>query len=305
MTYVFIIAFSRYSRYVIELKEVQEFIFSQCSKLSTDEVEISKSRGLVLAGTVISNDDIPPFPNTAMDGYTVRALDTVNAPVELKVVGTLPAGKVPDFKVGPDEAVRIMTGAVIPEGADSVVMVEKTREAERDNFVVVEESVKDGNFIRQSGEDFVKGTELFASGTLIGAAHIGVFATIGLEEVTVFKRPVVGVMSTGDELVQGATRLEPGQIRDSNRVLTDYMWDWQRARKHGRVSSGNGRRQSYRHLPMVRMTNTFLEGGNEDPQEIIEDTEYGIYVAQLGGGQVNTATACSAGACPLPFCVST
>ena len=73
-------------------------------------------------------------------------------------------------------------------------------------------------------------------------------------------------------------------------VLTDYMWDWQRARKHGRVSSGNGRRQSYRHLPMVRMTNTFLEGGNEDPQEIIEDTEYGIYVAQLGGGQVNTAT---------------
>ena len=153
-------------------------------------------------------DSIPPFPNTAMDGYAVRALDTVNAPVELKVVGTLPAGKVPDFKVGPDEAVRIMTGAVIPEGADSVVMVEKTREAERDNFVVVEESVKDGNFIRQPGEDFVKGTELFASGTLIGAAHIGVFATIGLEEVTVFKRPVVGVMSTGDELVQGATRLE-------------------------------------------------------------------------------------------------
>ena len=210
---------------MIELKEVQEFIFSQCSKLSTDEVEISKSRGLVLAGTVISNDDIPPFPNTAMDGYAVRALDTVNAPVELKVVGTLPAGKVPDFKVGPDEAVRIMTGAVIPEGADSVVMVEKTREAERDNFVVVEESVKDGNFIRQPGEDFVKGTELFASGTLIGAAHIGVFATIGLEEVTVFKRPVVGVMSTGDELVQGATRLEPGQIRDSNRHSVKALLD--------------------------------------------------------------------------------
>ena len=104
-------------------------------------------------------------------------------------------------------------------------MVEKTREAERDNFVVVEESVKDGNFIRQSGEDFVKGTELFASGTLIGAAHIGVFATIGLEEVTVFKRPVVGVMSTGDELVQGATRLEPGQIRDSNRHSVKALLD--------------------------------------------------------------------------------
>ena len=123
----------------------------------------------------------------------------------------------PDLEVGPDEAVRIMTGAVIPEGADSVVMVEKTKEAENGDSVIVEESIKNGNFIRQPGEDFVKGSELFTSGTLIGAAHIGVFATIGLEKVTVFKRPIVGVMSTGDELVQGSSQLKPGQIRDSNR----------------------------------------------------------------------------------------
>ena len=108
---------------MIELEEAQEFVFGQCLKLSADEVEISKSRGLVLAKTVISNDDIPPFPNTAMDGYAVRAVDTELAPVELNVIGTLPAGKVPDFKVGPGQAVRIMTGAVIPEGADCVVMV--------------------------------------------------------------------------------------------------------------------------------------------------------------------------------------
>jgi len=202
---------------VIELEEAREFIFSQCLKLSTDKVEISKSRGLVLAETVISNDDVPPFPNTAMDGYAVRAVDTESAPVKLKVIGTLPAGKVPDLKVGSDEAVRIMTGAVIPEGADSVVMVEKTKEAENGDSVIVEESIKNGNFIRQPGEDFVKGSELFTSGTLIGAAHIGVFATIGLEKVTVFKRPIVGVMSTGDELVQGSSQLKPGQIRDSNR----------------------------------------------------------------------------------------
>ena len=202
---------------MIELEEAREFIFNHCSKLSIDEVEISKSRGLVLADTVISNDDVPPFPNTAMDGYAVRALDTEHAPVELKVIGTLPAGKVPDLKVGPDEAVRIMTGAVIPEGADAVVMVEKTKEVENGSSVIVEETVNNGNFIRQSGEDFVKGSELFNSGTLIGAAHIGVFATIGLEKVTVFKRPVVGVMSTGDELVQGSSQLKPGQIRDSNR----------------------------------------------------------------------------------------
>ena len=202
---------------MIELEEAQRFIFSQCSKLATDEVEISKSRGLVLAETVISKDDVPSFPNTAMDGYAVRAVDTEDAPVELKVVGTLPAGKVPDLEVGPDEAVRIMTGAVIPEGADSVVMVEKTKEAANGNSVIVEETVKNGNFIRQPGEDFVRGSELFTSGTLIGAAHIGVFATIGLEKVTVFKRPIVGVMSTGDELVQGVSQLKPGQIRDSNR----------------------------------------------------------------------------------------
>jgi len=202
---------------VIELEEAREFIFNQCVKLATDEVDISKSRGLVLADTVISNDDVPPFPNTAMDGYAVRAVDTEHAPVELKVIGTLPAGKAPDLEVGPDEAVRIMTGAVIPEGADAVVMVEKTKEVENGSSVVVEESVKNGNFIRQPGEDFVKGSELFNSGTLIGAAHIGVFATIGLEKVNVFKRPVVGVMSTGDELVQGSSQLKPGQIRDSNR----------------------------------------------------------------------------------------
>ena len=77
---------------MIELEEAQEFVFGKCSKLSAEEVEISKSRGLVLAETVISNDDIPPFPNTAMDGYAVRASDTESAPVELKVIGTLPAG---------------------------------------------------------------------------------------------------------------------------------------------------------------------------------------------------------------------
>ena len=202
---------------MIELEEAREFIFNQCLKLSTDEVEISKSRGLVLAGTVISNYDVPPFPNTAMDGYAVRAVDTEHAPVELKVIGTLPAGRIPDLEVGADEAVRIMTGAVIPEGADAVVMVEKTKEVENGSSIIVEETVKNGNFIRQPGEDFVKGSELFTSGTLIGAAHIGVFATIGLEKVTVFKRPVVGVMSTGDELVEGSSQLKPGQIRDSNR----------------------------------------------------------------------------------------
>ena len=210
---------------MIELEKAQEFVFGKCQKLSTSKVDISASRGLVLAENVVSSDNVPPFPNSAMDGYAVRALDTQNAPVELKVLGTLPAGKFPNFNVESGEAVRIMTGAVIPEGADSVVMVEKTQEIENGNAVVIEESVMDGNFIRQPGEDFFEGSELFTSGTLIGAAHIGVFATIGLEEVTVFKRPIVGVMSTGDELVEGDVSLKPGQIRDSNRHTIKALLD--------------------------------------------------------------------------------
>ena len=171
---------------MIELEKAQEFVFGKCQKLSTSKVEISASRGLVLAENVVSSDNVPPFPNSAMDGYAVRALDTQNAPVELKVLGTLSAGKFPNFNVESGEAVRIMTGAVIPEGADAVVMVEKTKEVENGSSVIVEETVGSGNFIRQPGEDFVKGTKLFHKGTLIGAAHIGVFATIGLEKVTVF-----------------------------------------------------------------------------------------------------------------------
>ena len=202
---------------MIKLEEAQDFIFSKCPKLPAAKVEISESRGLVMADSVLSSENVPPFPNTAMDGYAVRAIDTEPAPVELKVVGTIPAGKFPDFAIGEGEAARIMTGAVIPEGADSVVMVEKTEKVNGDLGVIIKEGVEAGNFIRQSGEDFTKGTELFSSGVLIGAAHIGVFATIGLEKVTVVKRPKVGVVSTGDELVEGAVELRPGQIRDSNR----------------------------------------------------------------------------------------
>ena len=202
---------------MIKLEEAQDFIFGKCPKLPAAKVEISESRGLVMADSVLSSENVPPFPNTAMDGYAVRAIDTEPAPVELKVVGTIAAGKFPDFAIGEGEAARIMTGAVIPEGADSVVMVEKTEKVNGDLGVIIKEGVEAGNFIRQPGEDFTKGTELFSSGVLIGAAHIGVFATIGLEKVTVVKRPKVGVVSTGDELVEGAVELRPGQIRDSNR----------------------------------------------------------------------------------------
>jgi molybdenum cofactor synthesis domain-containing protein len=129
----------------------------------------------------------------------------------------LPAGVPPEVGVGPGEAVRIMTGAVMPPGADSVVMVERTTASDDGATVTVEVEVGPGNHVRSAGEDLRAGDEVFPSGTVLEPGHIGVLASIGRMEVPVFGRPTVGVLSTGDELVDGPVRLAPGQIRDANR----------------------------------------------------------------------------------------
>jgi molybdenum cofactor synthesis domain-containing protein len=160
---------------------------------------------------------VPPFANTAMDGFAVRAADTSGAPdVRLRIVGTLPAGLDPaGMHVGPGDAIRIMTGAPIPDGADAVVMVERTSVDGDD--VVVEVEVPVGNHIRSAGEDLSPGDEVFPAFTVLTAGHLGVLASLGLRKVPVFPRARVGVLSTGDELVDGPDELRPGQIRDSNR----------------------------------------------------------------------------------------
>ena len=175
------------------------------------------ARGLVTAELITAIGDVPPFDNTAMDGFAVRSVDTVGPPVELVVVGTLPAGVPPEVGVGPGEAVRIMTGAVMPPGADSVVMVERTTASDDGATVTVEVEVGPGNHVRSAGEDLRAGDEVFPPGTVLEPGHIGVLASIGRMEVPVFGRPTVGVLSTGDELVDGPVRLAPGQIRDANR----------------------------------------------------------------------------------------
>jgi molybdenum cofactor synthesis domain-containing protein len=170
---------------------------------------------------------VPPFANTAMDGFAVRAADTAGAPVRLRVVGTLPAGHDPaGLHVGPGEAVRIMTGAPLPDGADAIVMVERTSIVEgggdgvgagSDEVVEVEVEVPVGNHVRAAGEDLQPGQEVFPAFTTLTAGHLGVLASLGMRRVPVFPRVRVGVLSTGDELVDGPDELRPGQIRDSNR----------------------------------------------------------------------------------------
>ena len=207
---------------MIPLSEAQARIQRDIFVLDSVEVPVRDAAGLVLAQRVASPENIPPFPNTAMDGFAVRATDTVGAsesrPNALRIAGTIAAGAVAERPLESGEAMRIMTGAPMPDGADAVIMVELTEVDAADETVLVKAEVEVGNHIRHPGDDVVAGTEVFAPGVPLTAGHLGVLAGLGLETVRVYRRPKVGVMSTGDELIEGPKPLKPGQIRDSNRV---------------------------------------------------------------------------------------
>ena len=174
--------------------------------------------GLVLAADIVAGEDVPPFANTAMDGYAVRAVDTFDAPVRLRVVGDLPAGYAPTIPVGPGEAIRIMTGAPMPDGADAIVMVEST-DRDGDDGVTIQVRAEHGDHVRAPGGDVHDGDNVFGARTVLSPAHIGVLASLGFRDVPAYPRARVGVISTGDELREGPGPLAPGQIRDSNRPM--------------------------------------------------------------------------------------
>jgi molybdopterin molybdotransferase len=204
------------------LAEVQAEILAAVPALGATRVPLGEALGAVLTEPVVAGESVPPFANTAMDGYAVRAADTdaasAGVPVRLRVVGELPAGRAPTVAVGAGEAIRIMTGAPMPAGADAVVMVERT-ERVGDDAVLVRVAAQLGDHVRPIGGDVVSGATVFDAGTVLGAAHVGVLATLGLSEIAVHARARVGVLSTGDELVEGPRPLAPGQIRDSNRPM--------------------------------------------------------------------------------------
>ena len=206
---------------LVPLDQARDEILAAVPRLDVVTLPAADAVGLTLAVDVVADGPVPPFANTAMDGYAVRAADTAgaapDAPVRLRVVADLPAGHVAPVPVGPGEAIRIMTGAPIPDGADAVVMVERTERIGDDGVAVTVEAVS-GQHVRRAGGDLEAGQRVFAAGTVIGPAHVGVLASVGATDVAVIRRPRVGVLSTGDELVERGP-LAPGQIRDSNRPM--------------------------------------------------------------------------------------
>jgi len=209
------------AEHTVTTMEAQERILARIDRLSAEEVPLAAALGRALAVDVIAPAPVPPFANSAMDGYAVRAVDTLDAtdarPVSLRVIATAAAGEVVTHRIAPDEAVRIMTGAALPDGTDAVVPAEHTDRGTE--FVAIRTAARPGAHIRNAGEELAAGAVALPAGVRITAGAVGLLATLGSETVSVTRRPRVAVLSTGNELVPSGTTPGPGQIADANGPL--------------------------------------------------------------------------------------
>ncbi|MBI4199344.1 MAG: molybdopterin molybdotransferase MoeA [Chloroflexi bacterium] len=211
---------------MLSVEEARERVLALVPVLEAETRPLLETLGQVLAEDLRAGLDIPPLDNSAMDGYAVRHQDLLGAsadhPVEFQVIGSVAAGQLPHHKVKPGTAIRIMTGAPIPPGADAVVPFEETDELERQrsarplDTVAVRGEVPPGANVRRAGEDVQRGQVVLPRGTVLRPSEIGVLASVGMATVQVVRRPIIAVLATGDELLEPGQRLEPGKIYNSN-----------------------------------------------------------------------------------------
>ncbi len=202
-------------------------ILKEIKPLPAEQIALIDALGRVLAASLVADLSLPPFANSSMDGFAVRAADIADAsaanPLSLRVVADIPAGHTSTQIINTGEAARIMTGAPMPTGADAVIPVEQTDQSWRSGDaaplperVAISVSVKTGDYVRPVGEDIMAGETILTAGTTIGAPELGVLAALGQAQVSVTRRPRIVILGSGDELVDVGEPLTPGKIRDVN-----------------------------------------------------------------------------------------
>ncbi len=211
---------------MLSVNEARTRILAHFSPLESEFVAPQDALGRVLAGKIVTSFDLPPFDNSSVDGFAVCEADlavaNAGSPITLPVIGDIPAGTAPTFRVEPGQAARIMTGAPLPAGADAVVMVEDTDFNNRaagiaaPKTVSITRAICSGENIRKRGSDLLTGQEILAAGKRLRAQDVGMFAMLGVAQVPVYRKPRVAILSTGDEILPVEAPLTPGKIHDTN-----------------------------------------------------------------------------------------
>jgi molybdopterin molybdotransferase len=210
---------------MLSVAEARQRILSQIKPVTSETLPLIACCGRALAAEVTASTDFPLFDNSSMDGFALRAVDTVDTAgsrVTLRVVADIPAGAAPQLRVGPGEAARIMTGAQLPDGADAVIPVEDTDFDSRDagtpvpQEVSISREVRAGENIRRRGMDLRAGETVLQKGRVLKPQDLGLLAMLGISSVQVYRKPRVALLSSGDELLEVDAPLEAGKIRDSN-----------------------------------------------------------------------------------------
>ena len=217
-----------YDIHMISVDQARKIILQNILPINKSEMEnLTSCLGRVSVLDIKSKENIPPFNNSAMDGFAIRQKDSLGAsrknPKIFKVIEDLPAGYTSQRVVTPHKTIRIMTGAPLPKGADSVIMVEDTRAKSKiqnskhqEECIEIFKEVKPGENVRYAGEDVQKGEVVIKKGSILKSGHIGMLASLGISKVKVFRQPKVAILATGDELLEIKDKLKPGKIRNSN-----------------------------------------------------------------------------------------